>query len=85
MSSTPIEKSRAELATLGERLRKLDAEAATLDRDLAAAIDRGRAARLSMTEIADSAGVGRATLYSIQRRAKTQAAKSRPGTRRSKS
>jgi hypothetical protein len=33
MTPTPIEKSQTELATLGERLRKLDAEAAELDRE----------------------------------------------------
>ncbi len=85
MTPTPIEKSQTELATLGERLRKLDAEAVELDRELAAAIERARAARLPMDEIAKCAGVTRPTLYSAQRRAKNRAAKSRPGTRRPKS
>jgi len=87
MSPTSIEKSEAELATLGERLRKHDAgESAAIDRDLADATARAQAARLSMDEIGDRLGVSRSTLYNAQRRAKNQAvAKSQPGTRRSKS
>jgi DNA-binding phage protein len=85
MSPTPIEQSEAELAALGERLRKHDAEGAAIDRDLADATERARAARLSMDEIADRAGVARSTLYNALKRAKNRAAaKSRPGTRRSK-
>lgn len=81
MSPTPIEESHAELALLSERIRKHDAETAAIDRDLAAAIERARTARLTMDEIANQAGVSRPTLYSSLRRAKEQAAKSRPGTR----
>jgi DNA-directed RNA polymerase specialized sigma24 family protein len=85
MSPTPIEESEAELTALGERLRKHDAESAAIDRDLADATQRAQTARLSMDEIADRVGVSRSTLYNAQRRAKNQAAaKSRPGTRRSK-
>ena len=80
MSPTPIEKSQAELASLKERLRRHDSEGAKLDRDLAAAIERARAARLPMDEIANHAGVTRATLYNALRRATSQAAKRRPGT-----
>lgn len=84
MSPTPIEKSEAELASLKARLSQHDAEGAAIDRDLAAATERARAARLSMEEIASHAGVARPTLYSALRRAKDRAsAKSRPGTKRS--
>jgi DNA-directed RNA polymerase specialized sigma24 family protein len=79
MTPTPIEESHAELAALGERLRRHDEETAKLDRDLAAAIGRARAARLPMDEIANHAGVSRPTLYSSLRRAEAQAAKGRPG------
>jgi DNA-directed RNA polymerase specialized sigma24 family protein len=82
MSPTPIEDSHAELAALGERIRKHDAETAAIDRDLAAAIERARMARLTMDEIANQTGVSRPTLYSSLRRAKEQAAKGRPGARR---
>jgi DNA-binding phage protein len=85
MSPTPIEKSEAELAAIGERLRKHDTEGAAIDRDLAGATERARTVRLSMDEIANRAGVTRPTLYSALRRAKSRAAKGRPGTRRSKS
>lgn len=84
MSPTPIQKSEAELALLKARLRKHDAEGAKIDRDLAGATERARAARLPMDEIARHAGVTRPTLYNALRRAKDRAAaKSRPGTRRS--
>jgi hypothetical protein len=83
MNPTPIEESHAELMALKDRLRKHDAEGAAIDQDLADATKRARAARLPMDEIADCAGVTRSTLYSSLRRAKNQAAKSRPGTQRS--
>jgi hypothetical protein len=83
VTPTPIEKSNTELAALGERIRQHDAEAAAIDRDLAAAIDRARAARLTMEEIANAAGVARATLYNALKRAQAQAAKRRTGARRS--
>ncbi len=73
MSPTPIQESQAELATIKERRRKLDAENEALDHDLAAAIQRARAARLSMREIAQHAGVERTTLYNSLRRAKQPA------------
>ncbi len=73
---------RPNLSSLKARLRKHDAEGAKIDRELADAIERARAARLSMNEIASHAGVTRATLYNTQRRAKNQTAKSRPGTQR---
>ena len=82
MSPTPIEESRAELASLAQRLRQHDAEGAALDRDLAAATERGRAARLSMEEMAQRAGVTRQTLYTALRRAKEHTQKGRPGKRR---
>jgi DNA-binding phage protein len=72
MSPTPIEESLTELTSLKQRRHRLDAEGAALDRDLAAAIERARAARLSMREIAEHAGVERTTLYSSLRRAKQQ-------------
>ncbi len=84
MSLSPIEKSHAELAALAERIRKHDAEASAIDRDLAAAIERARTeARLTMLEIAADVGVERTTLYSSLRRAKAQAIKGRPGPLRS--
>lgn len=79
MTPTPIEESHAELTALGERMRKHDAETAAIDRDLAAAIQRARKARLPMQEIANTVGVERTTLYSVLNRAMTQATKGRPG------
>lgn len=72
MAPTPIEESVAELNSLKQRRQKLDTETAALDRDLAAAIERARAARLSMREIAQHAGVERTTLYSHLKRAKAR-------------
>jgi DNA-binding phage protein len=71
--TTPIEESIAELTALNDRRQRLDAEATALDRDLAAAIQRARTARLSMREIAEHAGVERTTLYSSLKRATQQA------------
>ncbi len=73
MNPTPIQASEAELAALKQRRARLDAEHDTLDRDLAAAIERARAARLSMREIAQHAGVERTTLYSTLKRTKQPA------------
>ena len=70
MSPTPIEESLAELASLKQRRQELDTENEALDRDLAAAIERARAARLTMREIAQHAGVERTTLYNSLKRAK---------------
>jgi DNA-binding phage protein len=70
MSPTPIEESEAELASLKQRRDQLNTENDALDRDLAAAIQRARTARLSMREIAEHAGVERTTLYSSLKRAK---------------
>jgi DNA invertase Pin-like site-specific DNA recombinase len=68
MSPTPIEESRAELAALRNRLSKHQAEGTAIDRALAAAVERARAARLSMLEIATDMGIARSTLYiAIQR------------------
>jgi hypothetical protein len=64
-----------ELVALANRRRKHDAEATALDRDLAAATERARTARLSMRKIADLAGVDRTTLYDSIKRAKAQTAK----------
>ena len=72
MAPTPIEESLAELNSLKQRRQQLDTETAALKRDLAAAIERARAARLSMREIAQHAGVERTTLYSHLKRAKQQ-------------
>jgi hypothetical protein len=83
MSPTPIEESHAELAELGMRITRHDEEAAAIDRDLATAIERAREARLSMSEIAHSVGVTRATLYHSLHRAKTHTTKHRPGKRHS--
>jgi DNA-binding phage protein len=83
MTPTPIERSEAELALLKARLSQHDTEGAAIDKDLADATERARTARLSMDEIARHAGVTRPTLYSVLRRAKNRAVKSRPGTRRS--
>jgi DNA-binding phage protein len=69
MPPTPIEESIAELAALKQRRDQLDAENATLDHDLATAIQRARTARLTMREIAEHAGVERTTLYSSLKRA----------------
>jgi DNA-binding phage protein len=70
MTPTPIQQSLSELASLKQRRLKLNAENDALDRDLAAAIERARTARLTMREIAEQAGVERTTLYSSLRRAK---------------
>jgi DNA-binding phage protein len=67
---TPIEESHAELAALKQRRENLEAETDALDRDLVAAIQRARTARLPMREIAEHAGVERTTLYNALRRAK---------------
>jgi DNA-binding phage protein len=68
MSPTPIQESEAELAKLKQRREQLDSKTANLDRDLAAAIQRARTARLYMREIAQHAGVERTTLYSSLKR-----------------
>jgi DNA-binding phage protein len=80
MSPTPIEESHAELAALKQRRDKLQADTETLDRDLAAAIQRAKAARLPMREIAQHAGVERSTLYNALKRAEgvEQGAEARP-------
>ncbi len=60
---TPQARVEARLAALRDRRRALERSLERLDRELGAAILRGRAVRMPMGEIAQRAGVTRATLY----------------------